>query len=605
MIVETPIEITHVPARLRQDFTGRIPEAAFGGADEKEANFLSRALAAFALNKLAGCTLDEAAKSIVDGGGDGGIDAIWYSRAANKLWLVQSKFIRDGRGEPALGDVAKFKSGLENLLQGNFAAFEANAAWNALIPKLQEIFKDGALEVRAILVYSGIATVSDDRRRMFQDLRIRFSPDNDYLQIQTCNLTTIHDWVIGADQGPGIPEVDLKLLKPGWVKEPYETLYGLVPLAEIAELYRQCGQKVVAANIRAYKGRTEVNERIALAVREEPQHFLYLNNGLTAYCQRLEVNNLDRANAEEKRIRAFGFSIVNGAQTLGSIASAVPNPPAPAPAGHVFLKVISLERCEDDLGFADRITRSTNFQNQISDRDFVALDEQQERIANQLVLSGVAYHYKDSEDTPTPDATNFTLGEATTACALMVNGADCDFCARVLANRRSFWSFDDVFPAGDLYRSRYAKVFRPELSARTIWRAVQAQRIVKDALRTAETGIRKDFFENSRWLVLSVVFLCLRPQLGDALTLTSQEGAMLVQAAQDYAERLWTVCQAQGFVSAKAGGGWEVPRHFRSVFSAAGDCRRLRGALLANLDAAPAAPPPVATTQADSGTPLA
>jgi hypothetical protein len=602
MIVETPIEITHVPGHLRQDFTGKIPEATTGTADERESNFLSRALAAFALIKLAGCTLDEAASSIVDGGGDGGIDAIWYSAASHKLWLAQSKFIRAGRGEPALGDVAKFKTGLENLLQGNFAAFETNAAWKALIPNLHAIFRDGALEVRAVLVYSGTATVSEDRRRMFDELRLRFSPGCDYLQIQSCNLTTIHDWITGADQGPGIPEVDLKLLKPGWLKEPYETVYGLVSLAEIGALYRNCGPKLVAANIRAYKGRTEVNEHIALAVREEPQHFLYLNNGLTAYCDRLEVNNLDRANAEEKRIRAFGFSIVNGAQTLGSIASAVPNPPAPPPAGHVFLKVISLERCEDDVGFAERITRSTNFQNQIGDRDFVALDEQQERIANQLVLSGVAYHYKEGEDTPAPDATNFTLDEATTACALMANGADCDFCARVLSNRRSFWSFDEIFPAGDLYRSRYAKAFRPDLSARAIWRAVQAQRIVKNALKTSEAGVRKDFFENGRWLVLSVIFLRLRPQLGDDLALTAQDETTLTQAAQDYAERLWTLCQAQGFVSARAGGGWEVPRHFRSVFSAAADCRLLRGALMANLDAAPVALP-AAAGQSNTGTP--
>lgn len=601
MIVETPIEITHVPGRLRQDFTGKIPEATTGTAGEREANFLSRALAAFAVKKLAGCTLDEAAGAIVDGGGDGGIDAIWYSAASHKLWLAQSKFIRDGRGEPALGDVAKFKTGLENLLQGNFSAFATNSAWKALIPKLHAIFNDGALEVRAVLVYSGTATVSEDRRRMFDDLRTRFSPGRDYLQIQTCNLTTIHDWITGADQGPGVPEVDLKLLKPGWLNDPYETIYGLIPLAEIAALYRNCGPQLVAANIRAYKGRTEVNEHIALSVREEPQHFLYLNNGLTAYCERLEVNNLDRANAEAKRIRAFGFSIVNGAQTLGSIASVVPSSPEPPPAGYVFLKVISLERCEDDVGFAERITRSTNFQNQIGDRDFVALDEQQERIANQLVLSGVAYHYKEGEDTPTPDPTNFTLDEATTACALMANGPDCDFCARVLSNRRSFWSFDQVFPAGDLYRSRYAKVFRPDLSARAIWRAVQAQRIVKDALKTSEAGVRKDFFENGRWLILSVIFLRLKPQLGDDLTLTAHGETTLTQAAQDYAERLWTVCQAQGFVSSRAGGGWEVPRHFRSVFSTADDCRLLRGALLANLDAAAAAPP-VAGMPANTGT---
>jgi hypothetical protein len=131
---------------------------------------------------------------------------------------------------------------------------------------------------------------------------------------------------------------------------------------------------------------------------------------------------------------------------------------------------------------------------------------------------------------------------------------------------------------------------------------VQAQRIVKNALKTSEAGVRKDFFENGRWLVLSVIFLRLRPQLGDDLALTAQDETTLTQAAQDYAERLWTLCQAQGFVSARAGGGWEVPRHFRSVFSAAADCRLLRGALMANLDAAPVALP-AAAGQSNTGTP--
>ena len=64
-----------------------------------------------------------------------------------------------------------------------------------------------------------------------------------------------------------------------------------------------------------------------------------------------------------------------------------------------------------DREFAKRITRSTNFQNQIGSRDFVALDELQEHIANQLLMSGISYHYKDSEDTPVPGPKDFTLEE--------------------------------------------------------------------------------------------------------------------------------------------------------------------------------------------------
>jgi hypothetical protein len=54
-----------------------LPAAATGTIEERERNLLTRALAAFALHKQAGATLDEAAASIVDGGGDYGLDAIY------------------------------------------------------------------------------------------------------------------------------------------------------------------------------------------------------------------------------------------------------------------------------------------------------------------------------------------------------------------------------------------------------------------------------------------------------------------------------------------------------------------------------------------------
>lgn len=320
MTAETPIEMFQLPEQLRNLFTGKLPEATSGTPEERERNFLSRALAAYAIFKLGGAELDVAAAAVVDGGGDGGIDAVFHSTAANTLWIAQSKFISTGRGEPELGGVTKFKTGLENLLQGNFNAFHSNTHWNRLLPQIQSIFDRGGLQVRAILVYTGINLISEDRKRLFEDLKCRFSADSDYLDIRICNLTTVHDWLIGLDQGPGIAMAELKLLKPGWVKEPYETVFGIIPLKDISDLYAQHGKPLIAANIRAYTGRTEVNEQILETVIEEPEHFFYLNNGLTAYCKRLEVHNLDRGNAEYKRITAYGLSIVNGAQTLGSLA---------------------------------------------------------------------------------------------------------------------------------------------------------------------------------------------------------------------------------------------------------------------------------------------
>lgn len=137
MIDETPIEILELPARLRTLFTGKVPEATSGIEAARETNFLSRALAAYAIHSLAGCSIEDAASSLVDGGGDGGIDAIFYVPTNSTMLIVQSKYIVSGRGEPDLGEVTKFKTGLENILQGRFEAFSQNAAWKSGCQRLK------------------------------------------------------------------------------------------------------------------------------------------------------------------------------------------------------------------------------------------------------------------------------------------------------------------------------------------------------------------------------------------------------------------------------------------------------------------------------------
>ena len=572
---EIPLEITHLCDRLRQDFTGKLPEATFGTDTDKERNFLSRALAAFVIQRLSGCPVDEAVVAIVDGGGDSGIDALHYSPTAHRLWIVQAKFFADGWGEPSLGDVSKFKNGLEALLQGQFDVFRDNTALARKIPQLQAHFDDMSLEVRAVLVYSGIHLVSEDRIRLFEDLRHRFSHDSEYFAFQRYNLTSVHGWLTGENEKSGVDVVDLTLYHPGQVSTPFETYYGLMSLTDIAALYATHGKILVAANIRNYKGSTDVNDQILATIRDEPEHLFYLNNGLTAYCERLEVHNLDRGDTQRKRLKAYSFSIVNGAQTVGSIAAFFASNPQPPPQGYVFLKLISLQRAPEERTFAQHITQSTNFQNQIGLRDFVALDEEQERIAAHLALSGIVYHFKDSADTPSPDDTNCTLEEATTALACLAYDSDCDLCARVLSNRNSLWSLEPVFPITADIQSRYHRLFRPDRSARTIWRAVQAQRIVVTRMREntrALTGKRKEFFENARWLVLHLIFLRQHPERGEALVLSSAETDTLRQATDHVSEALWAAAAPLGQY-----------RHFKTIFCSAADCRHLKNTTMHRL----------------------
>lgn len=581
MSSERPIEIDHVPPRLHADFDELIPLVSHPDPEHVETNFCSRSLAAFTIHKVAGCPLADAANSLVDGGGDGGIDAVYYAPESNTLWCIQSKFTKDGLSEPALGEVSKFADGMDALLQGRFEVFRANPSWRAKLPQIEHVMNQGGVLIRAVLVYSGIRLVSDDRRRLFQSLKTRHSPDDDSFSYESYNLTSIHDWIVGADENRGVEEVEICIRKPGWLKTPHEVVYGVVSLADLLALANRYGEKLIASNIRRYKGSTEVNDEIARTLTDDPETFLYLNNGLTAYCDRLEVPAKERGDAEVKNIKAFGFSIVNGAQTLGTLKKTLAgNPPA---AGNAFLRVISMERCEDDRQFAERITRCTNTQNEILARDYVALDPEQERIANQLSPSSVTYHYKLSDDTVPQDGYNFTILEATTAAACLVQDGTGEIYSTVLGNRKSLWDME--CPEGQTL-SPYARVFPSSLSARSLWRAVQAQRIVLEKLREfarAEPQ-RKTFFENGRWIVLNLIFLRYHPENGESLSLTADEIQQVADAALTISEELWSVVRGLGFATEARAGGFDFPRHLKSVFCDKEDCRRLRSGVLARLN---------------------
>ena len=588
-----PVEILALPAKLHELFDGHVPPATSGDVDHREKNFLSRALAAYAVHKLAGSTIEEAAAAIVDGGNDGGIDAVFASPASNAIWLVQSKFTDDGMSEPGLQEVGRFTSGVEDLLAQRLDEFRLNPSWVPLLPVVEALLRNAATRVRTVLVYSGLRLISEDRKRRFEALRQQVAHDenDDFFDFTSVNLTTINDWISGGDQARGVSAVELEIIRPSRVTEPYDTVFGLVSLKSLHELHRTHGKALVAANLRAFKGSTEVNEEIQKTVASEAALFLYLNNGMTAYCDRLEDDNRDRLNPEKKRFTARGFLIINGAQTLGAVVSCFAGleEGAVPPDGYAFIKIVSLERCEDDRAFADRISRTANFQNQVRLGDFAAAYALHEQIARTLQPHDVHYHYKIADDTPDPDAQNFDMEEALTACACLKNTNDCDLVTRVAANRDSLRSLDMVFPPEALLRSRHERVFPPDLSARTAWRAVQAQRIVKEVMAAsarASTGVLKSFYTNARWVVLAAVYAKLKPQDGEPLSLSIDEAATISAAVSDYAEKLLAVCVAKGTAAYDNVAGQQVlrsTREFQSVFKTQGDCQTLFAALKAEI----------------------
>ena len=134
------VHVNQIKARVTELFNGKIDltgAPTFG--PDHDNFFLTRSLAAYSVHFLTGADVDLCAKSVVDGGDDNGIDAIFYDRGQKILFLVQAKWIHDGKGEPDNGSIKKFVAGVGDLLNLSFDRFNAKVKAKGDVRSLVEI----------------------------------------------------------------------------------------------------------------------------------------------------------------------------------------------------------------------------------------------------------------------------------------------------------------------------------------------------------------------------------------------------------------------------------------------------------------------------------
>ena len=140
------------------------------------------------------------------------------------------------------------------------------------------------------------------------------------------------------------------------------------------------------------------------------------------------------------------------------------------------IRLISLEDCPE--GFDREITRTNNTQNRIERRDFVALDDEQERLKNELRLEGVTYVYKSGESVPA-DAVGFDLVDASVARAC----AQADIALTMQAKREIGRLWDDI------NKPPYKLLFNGGISGLALWRHVQILRAVDSGLAQLQSSL--------------------------------------------------------------------------------------------------------------------
>jgi hypothetical protein len=162
------LQLRQIKNELEKTLTDKIDISDMNGKseDDLEQIRLSRSYAAYSLINLAFVNNDLAIDALVDGYEDNGLDLIFYEENENTLWLVQSKWIGKGKGEPTTGEVHKFIQGIKDLLDLNFSKF--NNKINKKKLEIEKALDNPSLKIKIVLAYSGTKLINH-QNKIIQD----------------------------------------------------------------------------------------------------------------------------------------------------------------------------------------------------------------------------------------------------------------------------------------------------------------------------------------------------------------------------------------------------------------------------------------------------
>lgn len=544
-------KVSQIEAALRRRFFPIVPKVVVEGrenwTDENhDIDRLSRSLAAYTLVGL--CNLDDASAvaAITDGRDDGGIDALYFDRARNRLIFVQAKFKRTGTS-PSQEENLKTVNGIKALQARRFNEF--NQAFRDRLDQIEAALDTAGVQLLVVPTFLGNILsphVTNDLNALKEELN-RLSPRMDW---QAAILDVIYDWLV-AEQTPTTVDASITLYNWAPVLLPRKAIYGQITAVQLAELVATKGKALFERNLRHYLGSVGVNTAIEETVRRHPGDFFYLNNGITAVTQALT-----QAGGNETRC-AFGLtnvSIVNGAQTAGAIANAALSGVI-SPDAKVLITVIEIGSGADDIGL--RITRARNHQNVVRGVDFAALDPNQERLRQEMAVAGITYHYRPSAEARARREDAFTLEEAAVAlaCLSMPVRTAAEVQALKLRRQPAPNAVDFVVTAkkeiGRLWEqdgALYPQLFPGTLSGLRVCRLVRIHRFVDAILAGNEWSNngyhRRMFYRHGRYFIMAFVAHRLPEVLNRAeFVLSPGDQTLLSQRTNEISEMVYSISE--------------------------------------------------------------
>lgn len=494
------LKILRIQAKLDELFEEKIDLSDVSNFEEKNNKYYTRSIAALALIMMCGIDYDVAAQCVTDGYHDMGIDAVYNDTTQKKLFLVQSKWRKDGMGSISQEEANIFVEGIKRIINLDFAGCNKK-----LVAKQQEVaasIRDMDYQIEVIFCHTGNQNIGNYAFRPITELlgQVNEEDTTDLLVFTECKLQDIYEYLANGQNSDNIMLDDVLLNNWGVVDSPFKAYYGTIPVSAVGEWYNQYGNRLFAKNIRYYKGSTEVNQGIKEMLKKSPENFFYYNNGVKILCKKIIKKAVYSTSRDIGLFSLEGVSLVNGAQTTGVIGSIFSENPRAISSAKIFIQMI-------DLGDADekqvtQITKLSNTQNRIEGKDFASLDPNQERLRMELNLGGIQYLYKSGAKIEDPER-QISLDETiiSQACAL----SDLSVVALV---KRNVGALTD-----NIEKPPYKLLFNGRTDSFSLYNGVQVLRAVESCIAQNEpeaTGRRRLVLVHGNRFLLHVIFKKLK-----------------------------------------------------------------------------------------------
>jgi hypothetical protein len=439
-------------------------------ADARKAH-LSRSLAALCIKKLADIDVATAAKSVTDGFNDNGLDAIFFDQKNDVLLLVQSKWSDDGSKPLDAADSSAFAAGVRDLLAARFDRFNTKVA-----AKQSEVraalYSERPIQISMITAHTATQAIAPFVKRKVDDLVRELNeavPTAKAIHYEQAGIYGL----ITAESQPAKIKLQVGLKDWGLIETPFLGYYGRVHINEIVQWWNDHHNNLFTQNLRLFYPSSDVNDALARTLQTSPESFWYFNNGITIICDTVTKAQVGSPGRVVGVFTCNGASIVNGAQTVGTIGKngEVPKaaPDAEGPEAWVQVRIISLEKCPPD--FSRAITRAANLQNAVGYREFTAMDPTQHRLAIDFALDKRIYTYKQGDIDPRGDE-GCSIVEATQALGSEHSVA---LAVQVKKEIGQIWADTQAAP--------YTGLFNDKLTSIQLWRSVLVMRAVDEELQ--------------------------------------------------------------------------------------------------------------------------